>query len=526
MPIDFLPLREENVFHDYPMMYWPNGRKIIAASRIIARDDRLHAVYLGNFRCGPDSFLLHYVREEMNGKPYLQLEVDEHSADAGMITRCEAFLDSLKGYIKVNKKREKAAKPVIIHHGSNERTLYFPYMNDSAHTLAAAARGCGVKAEVLPMQDERDLELGRMYTSSRECFPMICTTGSFLKKMNEPGFNPSKASFFMPDHGGPCRFGQYRKLQRIIFDRLGYSDVEIISPSNENAYKDLSGGRSIKFRLGGWKAVVAADLLRKLHQERKPYEAEEGKTDRVYRHCLDQAVKSLERGWKDLAEVLAKAAAAFGEIRVVDGLRKPVVAIVGEIFMRDNPFCSGFLVQRLEELGAETIIAPLREWVAFSAYRYWRESIWKGDLMGLVKSRLMEIVQDVTSRKLDKAISHVAEMNRNISVEEILELCNPYVHKHYDGDPPIALGAAAGLARTGISGVANILPFTCLPGTFITSVARVFRKDYENIPWVDIAYDGQEDTGIETRLQAFMYQAKEFARERGHDKPRNWTAGV
>ena len=146
--------------------------------------------------------------------------------------------------------------------------------------------------------------------------------------------------------------------------------------------------------------------------------------------------------------------------------------------------------------------------------------------MGLVKSRLMEIVQDVTSRKLDKAISHVAEMNRNISVEEILELCNPYVHKHYDGDPPIALGAAAGLARTGISGVANILPFTCLPGTFITSVARVFRKDYENIPWVDIAYDGQEDTGIETRLQAFMYQAKEFARERGHDKPRNWTAGV
>jgi len=28
----------------------------------------------------------------------LHLEVDEHSADAGIITRLEAFMDSLKGY--------------------------------------------------------------------------------------------------------------------------------------------------------------------------------------------------------------------------------------------------------------------------------------------------------------------------------------------------------------------------------------------------------------------------------------------
>ena len=102
VPVDFLPLQQENVFDDYPMMYWPNGQKIIAASRLIRKSDNLYAAYLGNFRCGPDSFITHYVRHEMKGKPYLHLEVDEHSADAGMITRCEAFLDSLKGYDKNN----------------------------------------------------------------------------------------------------------------------------------------------------------------------------------------------------------------------------------------------------------------------------------------------------------------------------------------------------------------------------------------------------------------------------------------
>ena len=525
IPVDFLPLGEENVFEDYPMMYWPNGRKILAASRIIARDDRLQAVYLSNFRCGSDSFLQHYVREEMKGKPYLQLEVDEHSADAGMITRCEAFLDSLKGSMKVKAKRkELPGRPIRRAHANNDRVLYFPYMSDNAYPLAAAVRSCGLRAEVLPMQDERDLELGRMYTSSRECFPMICTTGSFLKKIREPGFDPQKTSFFMPAHNGPCRFGQYRKLQRIIFDRLGYGDVEIVSPSNTNSYSDLAGEKANKFRLAAWKGVVAADLLRKMLQEYRPYEAEEGETERVYRHWLDEVVKSTEGGGKNLVEVMKGAAEAFRRIRVVNGPRKPVIAVVGEIFMRDNPFCSGFLVQKLEALGAETVIAPVREWIAFSTYRYGRDSVWKGDLKGLLKAKIQELAQNVTSQKLINVVREVVEMERDIHIKDMLELCNPFIHTHYDGDPPLALGGASGLFRTGISGIANILPFTCLPGTLISSVSGSFRKDHDNIPWVDIAYDGQEDTGIETRLQAFMYQALEFARAKGYEKPRCWKS--
>jgi predicted nucleotide-binding protein (sugar kinase/HSP70/actin superfamily) len=31
----------------------------------------------------------------------------------------------------------------------------------------------------------------------------------------------------MPDHNGPCRFGDYNKLHRIIFDKLGYYDVHL-----------------------------------------------------------------------------------------------------------------------------------------------------------------------------------------------------------------------------------------------------------------------------------------------------------
>jgi len=53
-------------------------------------------VYLTNFSCGPDSFLLSYAEEIMGNRPLLMLELDEHGADAGYMTRVEAFFDVLR----------------------------------------------------------------------------------------------------------------------------------------------------------------------------------------------------------------------------------------------------------------------------------------------------------------------------------------------------------------------------------------------------------------------------------------------
>jgi predicted nucleotide-binding protein (sugar kinase/HSP70/actin superfamily) len=522
VPLDFLPLETANIFDDYPMMYWPNGERILAGARLIAGDERLHAVFMGNFRCGPDSFLLHYVTEEMHGKPFLQLEVDEHSADAGMITRCEAFLDSLRGSRQTRRRQREPVGILGPRANGKARTLYFPYMRDSAYLVSAAVRGCGMDSRVLPMQNDRDLELGRRHTSSRECFPMICTVGSFLRKIEEPGFDPRAASFFMPSHGGPCRFGQYCKLQRLIFDRLGYRDVEIVSPTNENSYSELGVEDTRKFRTLSWQGIVAADLLKKFLQERRPYEKNRGSVETTYRRYLRRAEASVEGGARDLPEVLREAAGEFGAIPLVAGQRKPVIAVVGEIFMRDNPFCSGGIIERLEDLGAETIVAPLREWIAFTTHRYRMVSGWKKDFPALLRAAITDKFQSVLARRLDNAVRDDVEMDRNIEINEMLELCQPYVDNHYSGDPPIALGTAAALARTGISGVVNVLPFTCLPGTLVAALSGSFRKDHDNIPWVDIAFDGQQDASIETRLQAFMHQAREFALGHGFARPRRW----
>jgi predicted nucleotide-binding protein (sugar kinase/HSP70/actin superfamily) len=396
-------------------------------------------------------------------------------------------------------------------------------MADGAYALAAACRACGMKAEVLPPQDARDIELGRRHTSSRECFPMICTTGSFLRKLQEPGVDPSQVSFFMPDHNGPCRFGQYNRLQRIILDRLGFTEARIVHPSNEDSYAGLAPGSGVRFRLAVWRGIVAVDILRKLLQERRPYEVQHGAVEAVYRRQLESVVQCIEQGGWGIEEVLRRACADFSGVEVTRGKRKPVISVTGEIFMRDNPFCSGDVVKKLERLGAETLMGPVRDWVSYSTWRFTRDSRRKGRLWGFARSKLQGLLQHVIEERLvSLAEQGGAEMHRDIPVDEMLDLCMPYLHRDYDGEPAITMGGVAGQCRTGISGVVHILPFTCLPGTLISALSPGFTQDHDGIPWINIAYDGQEEASVETRLQAFVYRAEEYARRNGHDAPRAW----
>jgi predicted CoA-substrate-specific enzyme activase len=98
LPLDCLPLDGEDIRDVNDNMYWHSGRRILAAGKLVARYPDLHLIHLTNFKCGPDSFLKHFLGEAC-GKPFLSLQFDGHSNDIGILTRCEAYLDS-KGMLR------------------------------------------------------------------------------------------------------------------------------------------------------------------------------------------------------------------------------------------------------------------------------------------------------------------------------------------------------------------------------------------------------------------------------------------
>jgi predicted nucleotide-binding protein (sugar kinase/HSP70/actin superfamily) len=81
-------------------MFWNFGRKAIGSvMHILDRDDIDGVIYLMSFGCGIDSFICDLaerkVRRESN-IPFIVLTIDEHSGEAGMNTRIEAFLDMIR----------------------------------------------------------------------------------------------------------------------------------------------------------------------------------------------------------------------------------------------------------------------------------------------------------------------------------------------------------------------------------------------------------------------------------------------
>ncbi len=104
IPIDALQLADIDIRDINDNMFWEYGRKILAAARRVADLPNLHLIYITNFKCGPDSFVKGFVRAA-SGKPFLTLQFDGHSNDAGVMTRCEAYLDS-KGFLRWWRKSE------------------------------------------------------------------------------------------------------------------------------------------------------------------------------------------------------------------------------------------------------------------------------------------------------------------------------------------------------------------------------------------------------------------------------------
>ena len=94
LPADALDLADIDIRDVNDNMFWTLGRRVLAAAKFIHDRPNLHVIYITNFKCGPDSFIKHFIRPA-SGKPFLTLQFDGHSNDAGMMTRCEAYLDSI-----------------------------------------------------------------------------------------------------------------------------------------------------------------------------------------------------------------------------------------------------------------------------------------------------------------------------------------------------------------------------------------------------------------------------------------------
>jgi len=517
IPIDFLPLKSmaKEVISVHPNMYWKAGQKILAAAEMIANDPRLFGLYLTNFGCGPDSYLLKFFSKETEGKPFLTIEIDEHSADVGIITRCEAFIDTIRNAATRGTRKSIEVFSFVPTH-TNGRKIYIPYMIDHGFVIAASMRHCGAAAEALPMSDELTLELGRKYTSGKECYPSIITTGDIVKKTLSPDFDPEQAAFFMPGARGPCRFGQYNKLHRLVLDELHLEKVPILVFDQTKNYHQHLATLGRNFRLLAWCAFTLLDLMQKILLERRPYEVNKGEADAAYQEWLELLVRQTEQDGDGFEEFAHRAKDAFEAVKIDQSTLKPRIGVVGEIFVRSNQFANDFIVRKLEALGAQCALPPLEEWLDYIDYQRKRRS-WlrlEGNRKDWAKQKLTEFFQERAAeplrRPFDKAIEHFAH---ELPTPEILDRGCAYLNREIEGEAILSMGRAVEYAEHGFNGIVNVIPFGCMPGTATSMLLHQFRQEH-SLPVFNLVVDGSKDPGQDIRLEAFYHQCCEHMRQR------------
>ncbi len=486
-------------------MYWGYGQKILRAAKLIRKQDNLYAIFITNFGCGPDSFITHFFKKIMKGKPYLQLEIDEHSADAGAVTRLEAFLDSIKN-AKVEKAEAQGSAAAFRMNGHRKK-IYIPYMSDHAKALASAFRACNVEASVMDESDEESVTIGRKYTTGKECFPCILTTGDMVKQTIGRDFDRNNSAFFMPSGSGPCRFGQYHRFHRMVLDELGFEKVPIYAPNQDDRfYKELNIVGN-KFSRLGWRAVIASDLLIKMLHETRPFEVRKGETEEVYKTALARICSSIEQGGEDIIEALKDSAKAFLGIEK-EQTSKPVVGVVGEIYIRSNRFSNGSLVKKIEELGGQVWLAPIGEWISYVNYIARAKSLKSASLSNAFSVLLTDYIQKKDEHSMEKVFHRLLRSGPEPAVDSIITKARPYVDVSFEGEAVLSVGKSIDFIDKGVSGIVNAMPFTCMPGTISSAIMKLIQKKYD-VPIINVAYDGQGLTNITTRLDAFMYQVKE-----------------
>ncbi len=516
IPMDYMPLEEVNINSIWSNMYWRSGQRILQAAEFVRNNTKLFPLYIGNFSCGPDSFILRFFQEAMSEKPFLHIEIDEHSADAGVITRCEAFLDSISGRKEIHAGEPRRVRPFSINKGGNKRTVYIPRMSDHTLALAAAFETCGLDAEVMERTDMEAVKLGRQYVSGKECYPCAVTTGDMVKKTLQSDFDPERAAFFMPSGAGPCRFGQYNIMHRLILDEIGFPQVPIFAPNQDESFYRELGIVGKDFSRNSWKGIISTDLLIKALHETRPYEVNSGESDEVYNEYLTRISRTISSRNGGMPSLLDSMRSDFQAIKK-EGPLKPLIGIIGEIFVRHNSFSNEDLIRKIEALGGEVWLAPIDEWIYYVNLMALRKSIVKlrgnpfsrDNISEMLTIIITRFLQSRTERAYSDRFKGFLRTLHEPSTAELLSNARPYLDDSFEGETVLSMGKSVDFVKNGASGIISAMPFGCMPGTVVSALLKGLKQD-AGIPCLSIAYDGSEITCSGIQLEAFMYQAFEY----------------
>jgi predicted CoA-substrate-specific enzyme activase len=551
LPLDCLPTKD---WSDKRHMYWGMGQRIIRAARLVVNNPQLFAVYITNFSCGPDSFLIGYFRDIMGQKPSLTLELDSHTADAGLETRIEAFLDVVAAWRQLQSPRRPAGRPKSYTPARAETldgrpgvrtsagrwlpltdprvTLLFPSMGQrSSEALAAAFAGEGINSIAAPPADEAVLKRGRANTTCKECLPLILTTGTLLDHLDRHHRPGEVLVYFMATGGGPCRFGQYMVFMEDLIRKRAIEDVALLSLNSEDGYSGLDSRVHYK----GWQSMIIADVMEDIRTMLLANAADPTAALGCFENEWGRIIKVIKSGRpEEIEHQIDQAADRLKRIELKRPVNAvPIIALVGEIFVRRDGISRQYISERLAEMGFACVCAPVAEWMHYTDWlvtkglSYNGHMTWPQKVGFALKRRAMRKAESRVTQKLARS-GLVHPMT--VDIPEIIRHAHPHLVPDHLGEAILTVGSAMREVASTACGVIAIGPFGCMPNRVAESILnevmtagdklkttpgdhrlRHTLAGMEDLPFLAIESDGSPFPQIiNAKLEAFCLRAEQL----------------
>lgn len=501
---------------------WAYPNRILKAAQWCAvQSKNVQFIEMTSFGCGPDAFLIDEVRDLLmrHGKVSTLLKLDDINNIGSMKLRVRSLVESLK-IVKdqsAEKKEIKEFNTVPVYDVSfHNRKILVPYFTPFLSPLIPAImKSAGYDVDNLPLSDAESCDWGLKYANNEVCYPATLIVGDVIKAFKNGKYDPEQTVIAMTQTGGQCRASNYIALIKKALVDAGYTNTPVISLTFADSVGDGQPGFKInwiKMLPIALRVILYSDCISKFYYASVVREKKAGQAVRLKSLYLKTAeTLILENRSAELFDYLLLAAKEFNDI--CKDLSVPKVGIVGEIFLKFNPFAQKNVIEWLTERNIEAVPSVMTD---FFMQAFVNRKV--STMSHIQKKGFVDVFYKLGYKLISRQIEKVNNIAKNfryyIPFRDIFEEAE-------GAEKVISLNAQFGegwllpaeimsCARQGIDNVISLQPFGCIANHIVSKgIEKRIKMFFPDVNILSLDFDsGVSDVNIVNRILLFIENLK------------------
>ncbi len=409
--------------------------------------------------------------------------------------------------------------------------------------VASALKGIGYNTRSMECADVESLRFGKEFGNKAQCNPTYFTVGNLVKELcrlrDEEGLSPQEIIdsyvFLTAGACGPCRFGMYVTEYRKALRDAGFDGFRVVLFQQQAGFKQATGEEvglvlNPQFFMALARGLFAGDVLNVLSYRLRPYEVEEGATDRAIAEVKREVQGALERN-ESVLRALWRGRRYLAAVELDRFRAKPKVAIIGEFWAMTTEGDGNYHLQRfVESEGGENDIQTLVNWLLYTLWEMRHDTERRMTLRDTDESYYGLTGSDVGYNMAGVWLGELAlratfatfcaatglRRHKLPDMDEIARVGHSFYNNELRGGEghmevaKLVLNVAKQKAHMTLS----VKPFGCMPSSGVSDgIQTVITELHPDAIYCPVETSGDGAVNFYSRVQMYMFKARERARQ-------------